>query len=77
MARRHHQLRRIIRIGRLLDPRADDVALIVEVADSTYTRDRGKMWQLYAAAGFLYFLINRALAAAGNYAERRMAWGRA
>jgi polar amino acid transport system permease protein len=36
-----------------------------------------KPLQLYAAAGFLYFLINRALAAAGNYAERRMAWGRA
>ena len=31
--------------------------------------------QLYAAAGLLYFIINRALAAAGKRAERRMAWG--
>ena len=36
-----------------------------------------KPLQLYSAAGLLYFLINRALAAAGQYAERRMAWGRA
>lgn len=33
--------------------------------------------QLYTAAGLLYFLINRALAALGKRAERRMAWGRA
>lgn len=33
--------------------------------------------QLYAAAGLLYFIINRALAAAGKLAERRLAWGRA
>lgn len=36
-----------------------------------------KPLQLYAAAGLLYFLINRTVAAAGKYAERRMAWGRA
>jgi len=36
-----------------------------------------KPLQLYAAAGVLYFLINRAVAAAGKCAERRMAWGRA
>ena len=33
--------------------------------------------QLYTAAGLLYFLINRVLAALGRRAERRMAWGRA
>jgi polar amino acid transport system permease protein len=36
-----------------------------------------KPLQLYSAAGLLYFVINRAVAAAGKYAERRMAWGRA
>lgn len=36
-----------------------------------------KPLQLYTAAGLLYFLINRALAAAGKYAERRTNWGRA
>jgi polar amino acid transport system permease protein len=33
--------------------------------------------QLYAAAGLLYFLINRVIAFAGAAAERRLAWGRA
>ena len=33
--------------------------------------------QLYATAGFLYFLINRCLAFAGAAAERRFSWGRA
>lgn len=33
--------------------------------------------QLYAAAGLLYFVINRLVAAAGTAAERRLAWGRA
>ena len=32
---------------------------------------------LYAAAGLLYFLINRAIAFVGAAAERKMAWGRA
>lgn len=31
--------------------------------------------QLYASAGLLYFLINRALALVGRFTERRMAWG--
>jgi polar amino acid transport system permease protein len=33
--------------------------------------------QLYACAGLLYFIINRALAATGTLVERRLAWGRA
>ncbi len=36
-----------------------------------------KPLQLYAAAGLLYFIINRAIAFAGIALERRMAWGRA
>ena len=35
-----------------------------------------KPLQLYAAAGLLYFIINRAVSYAGGYAERRFAWGR-
>ncbi|WP_407048064.1 amino acid ABC transporter permease [Methyloraptor flagellatus] len=31
---------------------------------------------LYAAAGLLYFIINRLVALLGTYAERRLAWGR-
>jgi len=33
--------------------------------------------QLYAAAGLLYFIINRIVALAGAAAERRFTWGRA
>jgi polar amino acid transport system permease protein len=33
--------------------------------------------QLYAAAAFLYFVINRAIALAGTAAERQFNWGRA
>ncbi len=33
--------------------------------------------QLYTSAGLLYFVINRAIAAAGKLAERRLSWGRA
>ena len=32
--------------------------------------------QLYASAGLLYFIINRAVAAIGKIVEQRMAWGR-
>jgi polar amino acid transport system permease protein len=31
---------------------------------------------LYAAAGLLYFIINRIIATAGGMAERRFTWGR-
>jgi hypothetical protein len=39
------------------DPNADDVALIVEVADSSYAKDRGLKWRAYAAAGIPVYLI--------------------
>lgn len=38
-------------------PRPRDVALLVEVADTTYRRDRGRKWQRYAAAGIPLYLI--------------------
>ncbi len=40
-------------------PQAQDVLLVVEVADSTYTKDHGRMWRLYAAAGMpVYWIVN-------------------
>lgn len=38
-------------------PSAADVALIVEVADSSYAKDRGLKWRAYAAAGIPVYLI--------------------
>jgi Uma2 family endonuclease len=44
---------------RARDPRAADVALIVEIADTTYRKDRGAMWRLYAGAGIpTYWVVN-------------------
>ena len=44
---------------RARDPEAMDVALIVEVADSTYAKDRGPMWRLYAEARApVYWVVN-------------------
>jgi Uma2 family endonuclease len=41
------------------DPQARDTALVIEVADSTYAKDRGRMWQLYAAGGIpAYWIVN-------------------
>lgn len=39
-------------------PRAVEVALIVEVADSSYTKDRGLKWRAYAAAGIPVYVID-------------------
>ncbi len=36
-----------------------------------------KPLQLYAAAGVLYFIINRGVAGFGSWVEKRMDWGRA
>jgi hypothetical protein len=38
-------------------PRPADVALLVEVADTTYRRDRGVKWRRYAAAGIPVYMI--------------------
>lgn len=40
-------------------PRPADVALLVEVADTTYRRDRGPKWRRYAAAGIPIYIIVR------------------
>jgi Uma2 family endonuclease len=50
--------------GRLEDyrvraPRAQDVALLIEVADTTYAKDCGAKWRLYAAWGMpIYWIVN-------------------
>jgi Uma2 family endonuclease len=44
---------------RVQDPRASDVALLVEVAESSYPLDRGEKWRAYAAARVpLYWIVN-------------------
>ena len=40
-------------------PRPRDVMLLVEVADTTYYRDRGRKWRRYAAAGIPIYIIVR------------------
>lgn len=43
----------------LAHPRSQDIALIIELADSTLRLDQGMKWQLYARAGVLtYWIIN-------------------
>ncbi len=40
-------------------PRRGDLALLVEVADTSYTTDRGVKWRKYAAAGVAtYWIVN-------------------
>ena len=40
-------------------PRPPDVALLIEVSDTTYHRDRGRKWRRYAAAGIPVYMIVR------------------
>jgi Putative restriction endonuclease len=40
-------------------PRARDVALLTEVSDTTYHRDRGPKWRRYASAGIPVYQIVR------------------
>ncbi len=40
-------------------PRPRDVALLAEVSDTTYHRDRGRKWRRYAAAGIPVYIIVR------------------
>jgi hypothetical protein len=40
-------------------PRPPDVALLIEVSDTTYHRDRGRKWRQYAAAGIPVYIIVR------------------
>ena len=40
-------------------PRRADLGLLVEVADSTYAKDRGAKWRKYAASGVaVYWIVN-------------------
>ena len=40
-------------------PQAEHLALVAEVSDSTYAKDRGPMWSLYAGAGVpVYWVVN-------------------
>ena len=40
-------------------PQAEHLALVAEVSDSTYAKDRGPMWSLYASAGVpVYWVVN-------------------
>jgi Uma2 family endonuclease len=40
-------------------PRAADLGMLIEVADSSYAKDRGKKWQKYAACGVrVYWIVN-------------------
>ncbi len=44
---------------RASDPKADDVALLIEVADSSYSTDRGEKWRAYASARIpIYWIVN-------------------
>jgi hypothetical protein len=40
-------------------PRPRDLALLIEVSDTTYHRDRGRKWRRYAAAGIPVYMIVR------------------
>jgi Uma2 family endonuclease len=42
-------------------PRADDVALLIEVSAASYSKDRGVKWRRYAAAGIpAYWIVHLA-----------------
>lgn len=41
------------------EPRPRDIALLIEVADTSYAKDRGAKWWRYAAAGIpVYIVVN-------------------
>ena len=40
-------------------PRPRDVALLAEISDTTYHRDRGRKWRRYAAASIPIYMIVR------------------
>ncbi len=40
-------------------PRPADLGILIEVADSSHSKDRGKKWRQYAAAGIpVYWIVN-------------------
>ncbi|MDR3638483.1 MAG: Uma2 family endonuclease [Isosphaeraceae bacterium] len=55
---------------REIDPTAADIALLVEVADTSYTVDRGAKWRRYAASGVpVYWIIYLAARTVEVYAQ--------
>jgi Uma2 family endonuclease len=51
-------------------PKAPDLAALIEVADSSYTKDRGPKWRMYAAAGIpVYWIVNCPLRRIDIYSE--------
>lgn len=51
-------------------PTTADIALLVEVADSSYSTDRGAKWRRYAACGIpIYWIINLAARAIEAYSQ--------
>ena len=40
-------------------PRRRDVAFLIEISDTTYSRDRGRKWRRYAAVGVPTYIIVR------------------
>jgi len=44
---------------RASSPKPADLGMLIEVADSSYAKDRGKKWHQYAAAGIpIYWIVN-------------------
>ncbi len=51
-------------------PRRADLAMLVEVADSSYAKDRGTKWRKYAATGVaVYWIVNLPLRQIEVYSE--------
>ncbi len=51
-------------------PRSQNLALLIEVADTTYAKDRGPMWRRYAAAGIpVSWIVNLAQRLVEVYSE--------
>lgn len=52
------------------DPNKTDVALVVEVSDTTHPKDRGFKWRRYASAGLpIYWIINLESSQVETYAD--------
>jgi Uma2 family endonuclease len=55
---------------RLAAPGPADLGMLIEVSDSSYAKDRGGMWRLYAAAYVpVYWIVNLPLAQIEVYTE--------
>jgi Putative restriction endonuclease len=51
-------------------PRSADLGMLIEVADSSYAKDRGPKWRKYAASGVsIYWIVNLPLRQIEVYAD--------